>query len=170
MNAEFIIATYGAIVSSLLEDLKDPEEVNAALDKLGANIGARMVDEFLASSPSTHCTKFSQTAAGVCLAIKSFLGCTDVSNTGASPESTTYDIFVGDNPLERYLRIPSQLSTLCYSQIICGAIRGALRVVGFNAKVTTQALPPETQAKSTYGRPLSLHVEMLNELQEVFLS
>lgn len=170
MNAEFIIATYGAIVSSLLEDLKDPEEVNAALDKLGANIGVRMADEFLASSPSTHCTKFSQTAAGVCLAIKTFLGCTDVSSSGAAPESTVYDISVGDNPLERYLRLPSQLSTLCYSQIICGAIRGALQVIGFNTKVTVQPPAPGVQPKSTYGRPLSLHLEMLKELQEVFVN
>lgn len=63
-NAEFFAVTYGAIVTSLLEELHDPGMVTKELDRMGFNIGQRCVDEYLANS-SSICTKFHHTATGV---------------------------------------------------------------------------------------------------------
>ena len=42
--------TYGVFISKLLKDANDntAQEVNAQLDKIGYNMGCRMVDEFFA--------------------------------------------------------------------------------------------------------------------------
>jgi len=44
--------TYGAFVHKLIKDTDNAEEVNAILDKMGFNIGCRLVDEFFAKSPT----------------------------------------------------------------------------------------------------------------------
>lgn len=172
INSDFFVLTYGAIVASLVDDLKDPEEVNRHLDTLGFNIGCRMIDEFLAATPSIHCTQFHQTAQGICAALTMFLGCRDVKLSTVQTDSGSYEIKVMDNPLERYCKLPSQLGNLSFSQIICGAIRGALSMIGFNVKVTivpTEAGDQGAATKSLYGRPLGLRIDMLSEIQEAFV-
>jgi hypothetical protein len=50
VNAELLAMTYGAVVVQLLKDYSDVALVNAELEKMGYNIGVRMVDEFFAKS------------------------------------------------------------------------------------------------------------------------
>jgi trafficking protein particle complex subunit 3 len=44
--------TYGAFVHKLIKDTDNAEEVNALLDKMGYNIGCRLIDEFFAKAPN----------------------------------------------------------------------------------------------------------------------
>ena len=47
-STELIALTYGALVTKLIKDNqhKPIEEVNVALEKIGYNMGTRMIDEF----------------------------------------------------------------------------------------------------------------------------
>lgn len=160
-NAEFFAVTYGAIVTSLLEELRDPAVVTKELDKMGFNIGQRCVDEYLANS-SAVCTKFHHTAAGVLGGLKMFLGCASGTISGCEPECSTYTIFIESNPLEKYVKFPAQLDRLVYSQVVCGAIRGALSLIGYN--VIVELIP----AQNVAVHPLHLRIELQNEITENF--
>ena len=71
--------TYGAFVHKLLKDTENAEEVNLLLDKMGYNIGCRLIDEFFAKSPPNQglCQDFKETAEVISKqAFKMFLGVT----------------------------------------------------------------------------------------------
>jgi hypothetical protein len=65
VNAEFFALTYGAIVSQILKDFEDPEEVNGMLFRMGQFIGRRLVDEFFAKSKVPACGNLQQTADNI---------------------------------------------------------------------------------------------------------
>ena len=76
--------TYGAFVSKLIKDNQhNIDEVNSKLDKMGYNIGTRIVDEFFAKSPPGRgvCKSFRETVEVIAKeAFKMFIGVTcDVS-------------------------------------------------------------------------------------------
>lgn len=129
INSEVLTLTYGAIVTQLIKDYKDVKVVNAELEKMGYNIGVRLVDEFLAKSGVTSCSNFRETAQVIAkIAFKMFLGIT------AEPVKWTDDgkqfslVFKG-NPLVDFVELPPQYSELNYDNILCGVIRGALQMV-----------------------------------------
>ena len=68
--------TYGTIVAQLCKDFDgDYVEVNKQLDKMGYNIGLRLIEDYLAKSNTMkRCSNFRETAdmiskvcAGVCM-------------------------------------------------------------------------------------------------------
>ena len=63
VNAELVTLTYGSIVAQLCKDYEnDYVEVNKQLDKMGYNIGLRLIDDFLAKSNVGRCSNFRETA------------------------------------------------------------------------------------------------------------
>ena len=50
VNSEVLALTYGALVAQLVEDYEDVGAINVQLEKMGYNIGMRLVDEFLAKT------------------------------------------------------------------------------------------------------------------------
>ncbi|POM68298.1 Trafficking protein particle complex subunit 3 [Phytophthora palmivora] len=75
VNGELFALTYGALVTQLIKDFEDLKVVNQQLDKMGYNIGVRLVDEFLAKSGVANCQDFKETAEVVAkVAFKMFLG------------------------------------------------------------------------------------------------
>merc|ERR1712224_607054 len=75
INSELFTLTYGALVRHLLLDLESPEEVNKQLDKMGHNIGIRLVDDFLAKTNTTKCRTFKDAAKTIAeTGFKMFLG------------------------------------------------------------------------------------------------
>merc|ERR1712228_620969 len=75
MNSELLTMTYGAIVAQMIKDYKDVEVVNDELEKMGYNIGTRLVEEFLAKSNVVTCNTFHDTAKVIAkVAFKMFLG------------------------------------------------------------------------------------------------
>jgi hypothetical protein len=54
--------TYGALVVQLIQDYEDYAEVNKQLEKMGYNIGTRLIEDFLARSNLGRCTDFRETA------------------------------------------------------------------------------------------------------------
>lgn len=64
MNAELVTLTYGTIVAQLCRDYEsDYAEVNKQLDKMGYNIGLRLIEDYLAKSNTMRrCSNFRETA------------------------------------------------------------------------------------------------------------
>lgn len=53
--------TYGALVVQLVQDYEDYAEVNKQLEKMGYNIGTRLIEDFLARSSLGRCADFRDT-------------------------------------------------------------------------------------------------------------
>ena len=129
MNSELFTLTYGALVAQLLRDHEDVDAVNVQLDKMGYNIGVRLIDEFLAKSHTERCANFESTANLVAkVGLKMFLGVTAQVDKWNS-EKTACSITLADNPFQSYVELPPSLSKLCYCNLMCGVIRGALEMV-----------------------------------------
>lgn len=63
VNAELVTLTYGTIVAQLCTDYNsDYTQVNQQLDKMGYNIGMRLIEDFLAKSNTGRCGNFRDTA------------------------------------------------------------------------------------------------------------
>ena len=63
VNAELVTLTYGTIVAQLCKDFEgDYIEVNKQLDKMGYNIGLRLIEDYLAKSNTGRCANFRETA------------------------------------------------------------------------------------------------------------
>ncbi|CAO1625540.1 unnamed protein product [Jaminaea pallidilutea] len=61
ISSELFTMTYGALVIQLIKDYQDYAEVNKQLDKMGYNIGTRLIEDFLARSNLSRCTDFRDT-------------------------------------------------------------------------------------------------------------
>lgn len=63
INAELVTLTYGTMVAQLCKDFQGNYiEVNKQLDRMGYNIGLRLIDDFLAKSNTGRCSNFKETA------------------------------------------------------------------------------------------------------------
>uniref|UniRef100_A0AAV1VCW0 Trafficking protein particle complex subunit n=1 Tax=Peronospora matthiolae TaxID=2874970 RepID=A0AAV1VCW0_9STRA len=136
VNGELFALTYGSLVTQLIKDFEDLKVVNEQLDKMGYNIGVRLVDEFLAKSGVTTCQDFKETAEVVAkVAFKMFLGISaDVSQWNA--EGTACSLTLYDNPLTEFVELPpSAYGVLWYSNVLCGVLRGALEMVQMRVEV-----------------------------------
>lgn len=61
-NAELFTLTYGALVTRLLKDYENIDDVNKQLERMGYNIGVRIIEDFLARTSSGKCVDFRDTA------------------------------------------------------------------------------------------------------------
>lgn len=58
--------TYGSIVAQLCKDMEgDYLEVNKQLEKMGYNIGLRLIEDFLAKTNMGKCANFRETAESI---------------------------------------------------------------------------------------------------------
>lgn len=63
VNAELVTLTYGTVVAQLCRDYENEYvEVNKQLDRMGYNIGLRLIEDFLAKSNTGLCGTFRETA------------------------------------------------------------------------------------------------------------
>ena len=63
VNAELVTLTYGTMVAQLCSDFdSNYAEVNKQLDKMGFNIGMRLVEDFFAKSGTQRCATLRETA------------------------------------------------------------------------------------------------------------
>ncbi|PAV65186.1 hypothetical protein WR25_26503 [Diploscapter pachys] len=133
MSAELFTLTYGAFVTQMLKDYEDPQVVTAKLDKIGFDMGTVLADDFLAKSANVpRCQDCKQIAEVLSkLAIPNYLGVpATVSNWSSGDRE--FSLIIESNPLTELVEIPDHLkATLNYSQVIAGAIRGALEALHF---------------------------------------
>jgi len=131
ISCELLTLTYGAIVAQIVKDYGDVHEANNQLEKMGYNMGLKLVEEFLAKSGCEACNNFKETAETIAKnAFKMFLGVTcEVANY--VEKDNCFSLILNDNPLIDFVELPKHLQGLYYSNIICGVIRGALEAIQF---------------------------------------
>ncbi|KRY39312.1 T-complex protein 1 subunit alpha [Trichinella spiralis] len=137
INSELFSMTYGALVLQLLDDFDRDEEVNMHLDKIGYNIGLRIIDDFFSKNPNVgKCGDLKEVSEMVARGLKIYLGITaTVSNW--SPGMDEFSLLFEANPLAEFVELPSEdHKNLQYSQAICGALRGALEMVHLEVSAT----------------------------------
>lgn len=156
LPSEVLALTYGTLVASLCRDLvlpattgidtytsiprTDYAAVNAELEKMGYNIGLRLVEEFLAKSNTGQCGSFRETAEVVSkVGFRMFLnvvpGVRWVEGGGGVAEGKdvrAFGLVFEENPLADFVELPDDgkaQEELWYSNVLCGVVRGALEMV-----------------------------------------
>ncbi|EGR47383.1 uncharacterized protein TRIREDRAFT_64332 [Trichoderma reesei QM6a] len=134
VNAELVTLTYGTIVAQLCKDFEDDyPEVNRQLDKMGYNIGLRLIEDYLAKSNTMkRCSNFRETADMISrVGFKIFLNITpQVTNWTA--DNNSFSLVFDENPFADFVELPDDgraQNELWYSNILCGVLRGALEMV-----------------------------------------
>ncbi|GEQ66942.1 hypothetical protein JCM33374_g605 [Metschnikowia sp. JCM 33374] len=114
--------------------------VNQQLDKMGYNIGVRLIEEFLAKTGAQRCSSFRETADMISkVAFKMFLNITP-SVENFSQDGKCFSIILHENPLAEFVELPVTSDPkiqkdLWYSQLYCGVLRGALQMIQLDTDV-----------------------------------
>jgi hypothetical protein len=153
INSELFALTYGALVVQLIQDYEDYAEVNKQLEKMGYNIGTRLIEDFLARSSLGRCSDFREVGEVVAkVGFKSFLNITPtVTHSGAPPPSSrstsaaqqsgasgsSFILTLDENPLAEFVELPDEAleGGLWFSNVLCGVLRGALEMVQMQVQV-----------------------------------
>lgn len=160
MSSELFTLTYGALVRHLLLDLESPEEVNKQLDKMGQNIGVRLVDDFLAKTSTTRCRNFREAAKTIAeTGFKMFLG---ISAKVTQIDDKECKMVLNDNPLTDFVELPDKLEPLSYCNLLCGVIRGALEQISMKVEVTISKDPLKGDER------FELHMKLLEYVNEEY--
>mmetsp|Transcript_7746 Transcript_7746/g.7679 ORF Transcript_7746/g.7679 Transcript_7746/m.7679 type:complete len:193 (+) Transcript_7746:416-994(+) len=141
INSELFTLTYGSVVSQLCRDYNNNyQEVNLQLDKMGYNIGLRLIEEFVAKTGAQRCQTFKETAEIISkVGFKIFLNIQPVV-ANWSQDGKSFSLILVDNPLAEFVELPVTNDNkinkeLWYSQILCGVLRGALQMVQLDVDV-----------------------------------
>uniref|UniRef100_A0A1B0FAP2 Nuclear transcription factor Y subunit n=2 Tax=Glossina TaxID=7393 RepID=A0A1B0FAP2_GLOMM len=127
-NSEFLTLTYGALVTQMLRDLENVEDVNKQLERIGYNMGMRLIEDFLARTSAPRCMEMRETADRIQQAFRIYLNI-QPSITNWSTASDEFSLQFETNPLTEFVELPPDLNNLRYCAIITGCIRGALEMV-----------------------------------------
>ncbi|KAF8892467.1 NO signaling/Golgi transport ligand-binding domain-containing protein [Infundibulicybe gibba] len=126
INAELFALTYGALVVQLIQDYEDYAEVNKQLEKMGYNIGTRLIEDFLAKSGVGRCADFRDVGEVISkVGFKSFLNVTPTVTHGAPPPppasrpnssasaspgnaGSYFTLALDENPLAEFVELPEE--------------------------------------------------------------
>ena len=61
-SGELFTLTYGSLVAQLLKDYENVDDVNRQLERMGYNIGMRLIEDFLARANPGRCYDLRDTA------------------------------------------------------------------------------------------------------------
>ena len=136
VSSELFTLTYGCMVAQLLKDFDSPDEVNTQLEKMGYNIGVRLIEDFLAHNPSSkRCLQLEEVADVLTKqGFRMFLGTVpEIRNWSAAKDE--FSLILTENPLSEFVELPPNCAnSLWYSNIICGVVKGALEMVQLEVK------------------------------------
>ncbi|KAH9951253.1 transport protein particle complex subunit [Amylocystis lapponica] len=153
-NTELFALTYGALVVQLIQDYEDYAEVNKQLEKMGYNIGTRLIEDFLARSAIGRCADFRDVGEVVAkVGFKAFLNITPtVTHAAAVPTSpsrtsatsnanasgASFTLTLDDNPLAEFVELPEDAleGGLWFSNVLCGVLRGSLEMIQMQVQAT----------------------------------
>eukprot|EP00730_Choanoeca_flexa_P009017 TRINITY_DN12572_c4_g9_i1.p2 TRINITY_DN12572_c4_g9~~TRINITY_DN12572_c4_g9_i1.p2 ORF type:complete len:179 (+),score=40.83 TRINITY_DN12572_c4_g9_i1:2135-2671(+) len=163
VNSELFLFTYGSLVAQLLEDYEVDAEVNAQLDKMGYNIGVRIVDDFVAHATSEPaCRSFQDSCIVIAKeGFKAYLGVTP-SITKWSDDRRECSLILDDNnnPLATFAELPMDHRELHFGGMLTGILRGALETVQY--RVQCEFAQDALQGDST----TEIRIKLIEELAE----
>lgn len=120
--------TYGALVAQMVKDLDNVDDVSKQLERLGYNMGIRLIEDYLAKTNTGRCYDLKDTADKIQSAFRMYLGVQpNVANWSAAGDE--FSFILDTNPLTELVELPDDLKGLKYCNTICGIIRGALEMV-----------------------------------------
>lgn len=128
VNTDLFALTYGSMISQLLIDCENVDEVNKQLDRMGYNIGLRMIEDYLAKSSSPKCRDLKDVADKIQHAFQMYLNVTPGIDHW-SQANDEFSLMLYSNPLTEFVELPDSLQTMNYLNILPGVIRGALEMV-----------------------------------------
>ena len=105
VSGELFSLTYGALVAQIVRDYSSVEEVNKQLEKMGYNVGVRIIEDFLARTKEEKCADFRQTSEKVQAGFKLYLNVspTVTSWSAASDEfSLVFEVIKFSQPQLHY--------------------------------------------------------------------
>ncbi|CAD7941018.1 unnamed protein product [Amoebophrya sp. A25] len=139
VSGELLALVYGSLVSQLLLDYDgDAEGMNQQLFGVGEQMGARLIDEFLGKTANIMslfpycCQDFPELCEVVAyVGFKLYLG-TPAEIQNWNSDQTACEFLLRQNPLNEFVEMPAefQMKELWYSNVIAGAVKGALGAVG----------------------------------------
>ncbi|CAL8108626.1 unnamed protein product [Orchesella dallaii] len=126
VNSELFVLTYGTLVQQLVKDYESVEDVNKQLERIGYNIGLRVIEDFLARTNYPRCTDLRDTAEKIQAAFKMYLNATpSLSNVTADEFSLVFE----STPFGEFTELPDACANLKYCNVLPGVIRGACEMV-----------------------------------------
>lgn len=127
INTDLFSLTYGSIITQLLNDCEDIGEVNKQLDRMGYNIGLRLIEDYLAKTSAPRCKDFKEIAEKIQHAFHLYLNVTPSIEWSQSNDE--FSIMLQSNPLTEFVELPDSLQGMSYLNILPGIIRGALEMI-----------------------------------------
>jgi hypothetical protein len=150
VSAELVTLTYGSIVAQLCKDYEyNYTDVNKQLERMGYNIGVRLIEDFLAKTSVPACTNFREVAEMISkvdssdrlqwrqadprfqVGFKIFLNITPTITNWTS-DNKQFSLIFEENPLADFVELPDDgraQDELWFSNILVGVLRGALEMV-----------------------------------------
>ena len=133
IKVELLTFMYGTLLVRLTKDIKDINELNKKIELIGYDIGKRLVDDLIDDlqkgfDPSDQ-NKLMEKL--ICQLAQYYLGIIGNYNQVGENE---FHLKFNQNPISLYVELPEYLEGLCYSNIICGIMRGMLEITGFEVK------------------------------------
>lgn len=115
-------------MAQMVKDLDNVDDVSKQLERLGYNMGIRIIEDYLAKTGTGRCSDLKDTADKIQSAFRMYLGVQpNVSNWSVAGDE--FSFIFDANPLTDLVELPDELKSLRYCNVICGAIRGALEMV-----------------------------------------
>lgn len=113
----------------LLKDFEKTEEINDQLHKMGKNIGAKLIDDFISKANLGACQTFKETLDFIAkVGFKMYLG---VNCDVTIYSEKEFGLVFTENPLNDFVELPEKYFGLWYSNLIPGIICGGLEAVSY---------------------------------------
>ncbi|GAA97295.1 uncharacterized protein L969DRAFT_14616 [Mixia osmundae IAM 14324] len=175
INAELFAMTYGSLVVQLVKDYEDYGAVNEQLDKMGYNMGTRLVEDFLARTAIGRCQDFREVGETLAkVGFKAFLNIVPNISHNPNPDLREFALTFDENPLAEFVELPDDAygtpasetdgtpasEGLWFSNVLCGVIRGALEMLQY--QVTARFVSDTLRGDDT----TEMRVQLVKLIQE----
>ena len=132
IKVELLTFMYGTLLVRLTKDIKDINELNKKIELIGYDIGKRLVDDLIDDFQRVDTSDQNKLMEKlICQLAQHYLGIIGNYNQVGENE---FHLKFNQNPISLYVELPESLEGLCYSNIICGIMRGMLEITGFEVK------------------------------------
>ena len=132
IKVELLTFMYGTLLVRLTKDIKDINELNKKIELIGYDIGKRLVDDLIDDFQRVDQSDQNKLMEKlICQLAQHYLGIIGNYNQVGENE---FHLKFNQNPISLYVELPESLEGLCYSNIICGIMRGMLEITGFEVK------------------------------------